>query len=413
MSGLEIGLWASLAIVGYAYVGYPILIWVLSRERSNAGAHRDDGLESTLEITLPNSAQEWPLVTLVLAAYKEERYILDRLHNAVALDYPADRLEIIVGCDGNEDCTGELVQGFGDARVRLVQFPERRGKASVLNDLVPQARGSILLFSDANTMMEPQALRRLVQHFDDAAVGGVCGKLILTDPVTGRNVDSLYWKYENFLKTCEGRRGALLGANGGIYAIRHELYEPIPANTIIDDFLIGMRIYAQGSQLLYDPAALAFEETPPSLGAEFHRRARIGAGGFQSLAHLWPLLNPKYGWLAFAFLSHKVLRWICPAFLVAALACNAALAADPFYLALLQSQAAFYAASAIGFWIPGSGLWQRPFRVAALFVSMNLALVVGFTRWVRGIRNGTWKRTERTAEPTAEPAESAEVTAGV
>ena len=166
--------------------------------------------------------------------------------------------------------------------------------------------------------MHPDALANLARHFADATVGGVCGQLILQDPVTGQNVDGIYWKYENFLKKREADLGALLGVNGAIYAIRKELYREIPSNAIIDDFLIGMRIHERNRKLAYDPTAIAYEETPETIHAEFQRRVRIGAGGFQSLVWLWKLLDPRRGWVAFCFFSHKLLRWACPFFMLAA-----------------------------------------------------------------------------------------------
>lgn len=380
--------WLSVGLVAYAYAGYPLLVWIVSRRRPDAGG--DDAAEASA-----GDRNAWPCVSLVLSAYKEEQFILERLQNAVSIDYPPDRLEILVGCDGNEDCTGSLVEAFGDPRVRLLQFPQRRGKASVLNDCIPAARGDIVVLSDANTMMHPQAIRRLVRHFSTPEVGGVCGKLVLTDPVTGANADGLYWRYENFLKRCEARLGGLLGANGGIYAIRRGLYVPIPANTMNDDFLIGMRIHQQRLRLLYDESALAYEETPHTIHAEFHRRARIGAGGFQSLTWLGSLLHPRYGWVALTFLSHKVLRWICPMLLISALLSNLWLSVDPLYGKLLLAQAAFYLASLGGLWPAANRYWPRPLRLPGMFVSMNLALLVGFWRWLSGIQSGTWKRTER------------------
>ncbi len=395
MNWVPVLFWTAVAVVVYAYAGYPIVVWCAARRRANP-----------VDAAAPGAGQEAadavrPFVSLVLAAYKEERYIVQRLHNALTQDYPADRLEIIVGCDGAEDCTGDLVAAFGDDRVRLMQFRQRRGKASVLNDCIPAARGDIVVLSDANTMMQPGAIRRLVRPFDNPAVGGVCGQLVLIDPASGCNADGLYWKYENFLKGCEARLGALLGANGGIYAIRKSLYAPLPANTIVDDFVIGMRIHARGAQLLYEPAAIAEEETPAGVAAEFHRRARIGAGGFQSLVWLGGLLHPRRGWLAFAFLSHKVLRWICPAFLIAALVSSLALAGEPFYFRCLAAQVVFYAAALAGSRLGAGNGWRRPLRLPTLFVGVNLALAVGFYRWLKGIHSGTWKRTERESQTTA------------
>lgn len=390
MSGVEVVFWSAVGLTAYAYFGYPVVVWLWSRccpPAASRERHRVDAERS--------APSEWPMVSLVISAYREEGVILQRLTNALLMDYPADRFEVVVGCDGAEDLTGELVRTVHDSRVRLIQFPERRGKASVLNDCIPQARGDIVVLSDANTMMEPQAIRRLVRHFHDAGVGGVCGKLVLTDPLTGRNADSLYWKYENFLKDCEGRLGALLGANGAIYALRKDLYDPIPPNTIIDDFLVGMRLYQRGYRLVYDSEALAFEETPATIEAEFHRRARIGAGGFQSLVWLWPLLGPKHGRLAFAFWSHKVLRWCCPLFLIAGLAANLMLMGNPFYARLLVVHALFYLVAVSGVGAARGRAW-KPLRIPAMFVSMNSALLVGFWRWLHKSQDAAWKRTERT-----------------
>ncbi len=386
MNPLEITFWLCAGGVVYAYAGYPLLVWLVSRFYRDPAASGPEALQSA----------EWPMVSLVIAAYKEERVIVPRLVNATLLDYPADRLEIVVGVDGSEDCTGELVREFQDSRVRLVQYPVRRGKASVLNDTVPQVRGEIIVFSDANTMTQPDSIKQLVQHFADERVGAVCGKLELIDPASGQNVDGIYWKYENFLKRCEGRINGLLGVNGGIYAMRKELYQPIPTNAIVDDFLIGMRIHLQGRRLVYDPTAVALEETPDTIGQEFHRRSRIGAGGFQSLQWLWPLLSPLRGWIAFTFWSHKILRWVCPLFMLGALIANIALASQPQYLTLLLAQLGFYLLAAVGLtWLSGNRL-PRALRLPAMFVGMNSALLIGLWRSIRGIRGGTWKRTERT-----------------
>lgn len=389
MSFCEVTLWTSLALVAYSYLIYPLVLAVLVR------FVRDPRVDTAVQ-EIPTN--EWPAVSLVIAAYREEAVILDRLKNAVLLDYPADRFEIIIGCDGAEDLTGELVEAFSDSRVRLLQYPERRGKASVLNDSIPAARGEIIVLSDANTMMDQDAIKKLVRHFRNPEVGGVVGRLVLSDLAGGENVDGVYWRYENYLKKCEGRIGALLGANGAIYAIRKELYQPIPANTIVDDFLIGMRVHLSGRRLLYDERARAREETAPSIQGEFHRRARIGAGGFQSLVWLSRLLNPWRGRIALTFWSHKVLRWVTPLLLIAAWCSNLALAGDLFYRRLLLLQSLFYLAAVVGLWFLPGGRVLRALKVPAMFVSMNAALLVGLWRWLSGRQGGIWKRTERVPE---------------
>lgn len=394
--------WGSIGLILFAYAGYPVIVWLASRMRPDAA-------DVAEQLTSQPAPTEWPFVTLVIAAYKEELWILPRLENALAMDYPADRFEVLVGCDGREDLTADLAMSFGDDRVRTIVFPNRRGKASVLNDLMPMARGDIVVFSDANTLFERSAVRRLIRHFvaepstgSSARIGGVVGRLVLTDPETGSNVDGVYWRYENFLKACEGRLGALLGANGGIYAIRKPLVEPLPAATILDDFVIGMRVHSQGYRLVYDKTALAYEETPASISDEFRRRARIGAGGFQSLPRLAHLLSPRFGWLAFAFGMHKVLRWICPFLMLAAVGANVALALDSVvYRWLLGAQMLFYGAALATPCFSGKSGVLKLLRLPEMFVQMNLALAVGFFRWIQGIRSGTWVVTPRQAGPVA------------
>jgi len=382
------GVWIALAAVLYAYVAYPLVVFLLAR------------MFGSQPQPPAGEATELPTVSLLISALNEERWIAQRIENALAQDYPRDRLQIVVASDGSTDRTGRIVSQLARrhaGRIELHDFSSRRGKATVLNELIPAAKGQIVVLSDANTMFEPGALKKLARWFARPRVLTVCGQLRLVDPATGQNVDSMYWRYETFLKEQESRLGALLGANGAVYAIRRACYVPIPADTIIDDFVIPLLMKLRlGGSIVYDREAVAVEETPPTIGDEFRRRARIGAGGFQSLVHLWPLVLPTSGWMSLAMLSHKVLRWFAPLPLVLALAGSIWLAWHPVFFVLLALQAAFYGAAAIGGLLPGGqGMVPRMVRLTTLFTSMNAALAVGFWRWVSGLQRGTWERTAR------------------
>ena len=380
---VELMFWAFVALIGYAYVAYPMAVWALSRVFG-----RTPESPSIRDVDLPR-------VSVLIAAHNEEKVIADRIENALALDYPSDRLEIVVASDGSSDDTAAIVRRFADRRVRLLASPLRRGKAPVLNAAFRALRGEIVLLSDANTFTDPDALRRMVRWFANPGVGVVCGRLVLTDPATGRNVDSLYWRYETFLKRCEGRLGALLGANGAIYAIRWSCFTGIRNDTIVDDLVIPLVTRLRsGCAIVYDDTAVAREETPPDLLSEFRRRSRIGAGGFQSIVRLRRLLGPRHGWIAFTFLSHKVLRWLCPFWMIGALATNVVLASEPFYSLTLAGQLLGYGLSALGL-AAGQHTAPRTLRLATMFTTMNAALLVSFWLGASGGQRGVWQWTVR------------------
>lgn len=384
-----IAFWLSLAGVFYAYVGYPVVIWCLARLFGRSARP-------------PADDSELPTVSLLIAAYNEEAVIEERIKNALAMDYPKERMEVVVASDGSADRTGEIVRRYSDQCVRLLDFRPRRGKAACLNAAMDEICGEVVMLSDANTFWDPSAARKVARWFRDPAVGAVVGRLVLTDPATGRNADGLYWKYETFLKKCEGRLGALLGANGAIYAVRRKVYSPIPNNTIVDDFVIPLLAKLRTNcSIVYDPEAVADEETPAEVGSEFNRRTRIGAGGFQSLAWLWKLLDPRRGWISFTFFSHKIMRWLCPFFLIGMLAANTALSDQPLYFGLLLAQMAFYLVSVAVARMPAGTRLPKPLRLTTMFTGMNLALLVGFWRWLKGTQKAAWQRTARLAEANA------------
>jgi cellulose synthase/poly-beta-1,6-N-acetylglucosamine synthase-like glycosyltransferase len=385
---LAAGSMLCLGLVVYAYLGYPVLIGLLSHYFG-----RNERPTSLSDEALPP-------VSLLIAAHNEETDVEQRILNGLALDYPQGKLEIVIASDGSTDRTNEIVRRYADRGVRLLDFPQRRGKSSVLNDAFDMLSHPLVALSDANTSFEADSIRRLASWFVDPSIGVVCGRLILSDPATGRNVDSVYWKYETFLKICESKLGALLGSNGGIYMMRKSLFRKIPANTIVDDFVIPLAARQEtGCRIIYDRTSVAYEETPESITSEFRRRSRIGAGGFQSIGQLWGLLHPRHGWVSFTFLSHKILRWLCPFFLIGGLVLNLPLIHHPAFLALLIAQIAFYAGSLLASYLPTRPRILRYLKLGTMFTMMNAGLLVGFFRWLFHEQNGTWSRTERATGP--------------
>jgi cellulose synthase/poly-beta-1,6-N-acetylglucosamine synthase-like glycosyltransferase len=378
---------ASVGLLVYGYAIYPLGLWVLSRLIPPAG--RDRGS--------PRPA--WPDVSILLSAYNEERVIADRVRNLRELDYPVEHLEILVGSDGSTDRTCEVVAGSGAPCVRLIAFARRRGKASVLNDLVAQARGEIIVCTDANTFFHPAAIRQLVDalwRYPSACA--VVGCVDLHSPVATGNLDEVYWRYETWIKTLESHFGAVLGANGPIYAFRRERYQPLPSESIVDDFLIPMLIRLRsGGHIFLVPAARAWEISPERVQDEFRRRVRIGAGDLQALLLTWRLLLPGKGMVAFAYLSHKVLRWLGPWLMLAALAATLTLLHRPFFQLLFAGQLMLYAMGA------GAGMIRRVpiFGVAAsgvrYFLVLNAAILLGFARFMLGLARPFWTIAPRRA----------------
>ncbi len=389
---LEILFWCAALLLLHTYFFYPLALFALDGIQQvfqnvrymTAGTERRHRAE----------ARVLPTVSLVVAAYNEASCIRQKIANSLALDYPADRFEVVVGSDGSTDGTDELVRQAGDRRVRLSSAP-RAGKTSVLNRCVPIAAGEIIVLTDANTELEPAAVKKLVRHFSDPEVGAVCGKLKLYNPTKREYEESAYWKYESLLKFYEGKRGAVMGANGGIYALRRSLFAALPPSTIVDDFVIPMQVLARGYKVVYEPEAVAHEETTEDYDREFGRRARIAAGNFQSLRLLPSLLSPAKGFPAFAFWSHKVLRWCAPALMALAFACNVFLLRSTFFKATFFAQLLFYALALAGKAGLLKGAPRRVASIAYYFVTMNAAIAVGFWRFLRNTQRAAWDRTVR------------------
>ena len=377
----------------YSYAIYPFVLLLLASLRQTAS----DAAFVLRKVDRRRSARgELPAVDVVIAAFNEEVHIARRIENLLELDYPADRLRVRVGSDGSSDGTADLLRAVTDPRVDVQIYPANRGKASVLNDLAARATAPILVFSDANTEFDDQALKRLVAHFDDERVGGGSGELRLKR-ADGHNQDSLYWRVEQMLKTFEARIGALLGANGAIYAIRRELWRPLRPDTICDDFCVAMNVAATGRRLVYDPTAWAEEETPSEIVDEYHRRVRIGIGNFQALVRQPEYLFRTSMATAFAYLSHKVLRWTAPHLLLIALFASLLLAIDstPWRVAS-AGQAVLYLGAAALYWrsLTGRGLGGLMKIVAFLF-ALNWAFLAASARFATGRYRGSWRRSVR------------------
>ncbi|OMH25678.1 glycosyltransferase family 2 protein [Motiliproteus sp. MSK22-1] len=390
---MELLFWLAVGLILYTYFIYPILLFVFS------------GLNQALSDTRylwrrhqrrSIRLEELPAVSVVIAAYNEESCIEQRILNLLALDYPKDKLTIYVGSDGSSDRTADILRSLEISALNAQIFEVNRGKMSVLNDLMALVEDDIVILSDANTHFEKDAVSNLVRHFESPDVGAVCGELHLVDPASGENKDSIYWRYEQVLKFHESRLGALLGANGAIYAIRKSLFQPLPANTIVDDYQIVMNVARQNYRTLYDPEAVAIEEVAPDLSSEEGRRVRIGLGNYQALFSMHWALNPLLGWRFFTYISHKVCRWFVPHLMIVALLVNMVLITDPLYLVLFLTQVAFYILAFRGIRANKENKpVATPIALMSFFVSMNFALLCGFYRYFGSNVQGSWQRTTR------------------
>jgi cellulose synthase/poly-beta-1,6-N-acetylglucosamine synthase-like glycosyltransferase len=410
---------ACLLTLGWAWIGYPLFLAVAARgDDSPSNPARGDDSPSSI-----------PPVSILIAAYNEESVIAARLQNLAETDLPPNS-EILLGCDGCDDQTVVIARDWTKKLpgLQVLDFKARRGKPAVLIDLVAQARNDILVFSDANTMFKKDAVTTLLVPLvaEDGSefrvpgselnnqepelrevdshnsVGGSCGRLIFTQPEGGETHENAYWKLETWLKIRESRIDSCLGANGAVYAIRKELFwQELPNNTIIDDFVIGMKVRESGAKMVYVQDAIATEETPAKVSDEWHRRVRIGAGAYQALALCRGCLHPRFGFFALAFFSHKVLRWFTPHLMMLLAFCTllgVRISGGWFLWALFFAQATFYAATLIGRRVVPASRWGLVMRIPQLchyFTAMQLALFTGFLRWCHGIQGGTWKRTER------------------
>ena len=370
--------WAALFLVVYTYLIYPVLLWLLAAGRK-----------------MPEYAplSEWPEASLIIAAHNEEGVLRAKLENALAMDYPAERLDIIVVSDASTDDTDRIAAEFAARGVRLHRQEVRGGKTEAQNAGVRLARGQFVAFSDANSMYAPSALKRLLAPFADERIGCVCGELQYANPEdqgAGKG-EGLYWRYEQFLKRRESLLSSALGANGAIYALRRKLFVELGGD-IISDFVAPLHAWRRGFRIAYEPTAVATEYSSGRFGDEFRRRRRIVS---RSLYGLWTeagVLNPvAHFFFAFQMFSHKLLRWLVPVWLLVVLAVNIPLAASEYYGILLALQVAFYGLAALGLLLPERFGRYWLFYVPAYFTATNWGTLLGLLSFLMGRRHRVWQ----------------------
>jgi cellulose synthase/poly-beta-1,6-N-acetylglucosamine synthase-like glycosyltransferase len=396
--------WLSVGLLVYVYVGYPVIAVVRARLRPRPIARAVERRSHPKTIPFPDRRTPAlpPRVSIVVVAYNEASSIEARLENLLTLDYPADRMEILVGSDGSTDDTVERARRYQSFGVCVQAFSRRSGKPAVLNALVPHASGDLVLFADARQRFEPSTLRAIVADFHDAAVGAVSGELMLEsadDTASAGRGAAIYWRYEKLIRSAESQTDSTVGATGAIYAIRRSLFVPIPDDTLLDDVLIPLRIVQQGYRVVFESAARAFDRTSATARQEFSRKARTIAGTFQLFSRERWLFDPRRNRLWFATMSHKGMRLLLPVFHVGALVANIAAAGLSPYQWLLVAQGAFYAAALAGAVQRRSRHRIKLFTVPYTLCLLCWADIVGFYRFATNRQPVTWERS-----PVAIPA---------
>src|SRR5437899_3204717 len=369
--------WLAALLLFYVYAGYPLLLAVIGlivrRQRSGPGYS-------------PSSA-------ILIAAYNEEEAIERKIRQTLALEYPADKLEVLVLSDCSTDRTDEIVSAVPDSRVRLVRMPERRGKTHAQNLGVKQASGEVVIFSDATAIYQSKALLYLACNYQDAAVGAVSGRYQYFDP-TEQSATGLgsvaFWNYENLIKTLQSRIRTITGCCGCIYSVRKTAYTELPGD-IISDLGQPLQAIKKGYRVVFEDRALAYEETTQSTSEEFSMRVRVVTRAMRGLLSVSDLLKPwKFAWPAFQLWSHKVMRWMVPLFLIALFAANLFLLDSPLYRVSFAAQLFFYAAAMLNIVLPLHRQW-KPLGIPLFFCTLNAAALVSMVEICRGRKYVTWQ----------------------
>jgi cellulose synthase/poly-beta-1,6-N-acetylglucosamine synthase-like glycosyltransferase len=394
MTALKITFWLLLFIVFYAYIGYGILLFVIIRIRRLLGFNKSKKTDPDYE----------PEVTLFIAAYNEKDFIAEKIKNSHELEYPANKLHMIWVTDGSDDGTPEAL--FSYEGIEVHHLPQRSGKIGAMNRGMHFVKTPVVVFCDANTMLGRESVRRIVKLFSDPKVGCVSGE----KRILGKEKDAaasagegLYWKYESTLKKWDAELYSVVGAAGELFAIRTELFQKVERDTLLDDFIISLRVAQKGYTIQYDPEAYAIETASANVKEELKRKVRISAGGIQSVIRLASLLNIfKYGTLSFQYISHRVLRWtLAPVSLLllipigVTLAVNEGIIKFGFYSILFWLQLLFYINALLGWYLENKSIRVKLLFVPYYFFIMNLSVFLGFKRYLKGSQSVNWDRAKR------------------
>ncbi len=387
---MRIVFWISLFIAFYTFFGYGIVLFALVKLRRLFKGRR----------TVAEPGSFTPNVTLVIAAYNEADIIEEKIHNTLALQYPAGKLSVIFITDGSNDATPEIVARYPE--VRLMHQPARKGKIVAVHRAMEQVTTGVVVFTDANTFLNSDALLYLCRHYKDEKVGAVSGEKKVDAGETGDATagEGVYWKYESTLKKWDAELYSVVGAAGELFSARTSLYQPVPPETILDDFMISLLIAEKGYRIAYEPLACAVENGSESIAEELKRKVRIAAGGIQSILWLKGLMNPfKNPVLAFEYVSHRVLRWtVTPFLLILAFVLNGIIAQQNpefLYVGLFLAQGLFYVMALLGWWMEKRSLKVKILFIPYYFCMMNYAVVAGIIRFMRKQQSAAWEKSKR------------------
>jgi cellulose synthase/poly-beta-1,6-N-acetylglucosamine synthase-like glycosyltransferase len=381
--------WVCLSLIAYTYVLYPVLLYCayavvqVRRDWQYLTERRDRRVSSSTMEQLPN-------VTLIVPAYNEEACLPAKILNALQIEYPVEKLQIVFVSDGSTDLTNKILSSFQQPSIQAVLLPKRMGKANAVNVAVSQSQHDILVFSDASTVFAPEAVKRLTRHFSNPSVGVVCGALEFENTQESKHTEGVYWKYESMLRLMEARLGATLTASGAIFALRRAAFKPLDPRTLIEDFVIPMNARRLGYSVVYDPEATATEIAAGSVAGEFTRRVRLAAGSFRALKGF--LRTGLDRFTGVAFVSHKLLRWVVPFLLIGLLVSNVFLLNHSYYGVIFAGQLLFYVWAALGFLLRSRTRRTRFALLGYFLLAMNVAFLVGFLRFLVDRQEVTWER---------------------